>query len=456
MNLNDLLPVPASVSVAGGIFDLTKTGELRAGAGTDFLTPRIQEIFKTFGLKPEVKLELEPQCGAEAWKMVIDPSRITLSGGDRAGLFYGAGALKQLLALACARGAENAQIPCGTISDAPRFHYRGFMLDSARHFQPVSRIKEVIRLMAEMRLNHFHWHLTDGQGWRYQSVRAPKLTGTSSEFYSKDELREIAAYAAEHFITIIPEIEMPGHSSCILSHYPELSCNPSEPGSVFCLGSAETRQFLQMLLLELFEIFPDSPTIHLGGDEASPEPWEACPRCQAAMKELSLANARELESHFMMDMCGFVLEQGRTPVVWSTHSVMQPEVIVQIWNSIHELEPAYRHGNRIVNSVHYNYYLDYPANGSDFMYNWMPMLSEEAVYLAEPYFHQEQLVGSKLLGPEACLWTEIVPEWRVVAKLKDRLFAFAETAWSPAAKREWHDYSRRKSRLLNAGYFELI
>ncbi len=456
MILTDLLPAPASVIVAEGALDLNKTNKLQAGSGTDFMVSRVEDIFRTFGLVPNIELELAPRLGAEAWEMIIDSQQITLSGGDRAGLFYGTTALKQLLTLACIKGAEAAQIPCGTISDAPRFSYRGFLLDSARHFQPVSRVKEVIRLIAEMRLNHFHWHLVDNQGWRYQPELAPELAGVSPGFYRKDELREIAAYAAEHFITIIPELEMPGHSKGILALRPELACNPSQPGREICLSSPEVRRFLQELLLEIMEIFPDSPIIHLGGDEASSAAWETCPRCQTALQELSLANMRELESHFMKDMCRFVLEHGRTPMVWSTHSVMQPEVIVQIWNSIHELGSIHQHGNRIVNSVHYNYYLDYPANGADSMHNWMPALPEETIYLAEPYFHQEQLVGSKLLGPEACLWTEIIPEWRVMPKLKDRLFAFAETAWSLPAKREWHDYSRRKSSLRDAGYFDLI
>lgn len=456
MNLTDLLPAPASVAVADGVFDLNKAHGVQAGPGTDFIVERIEATYRIFGLEANIGTALAPPLGAEAWKMVIDSERIVLSGGDRAGLFYGAAALKQLLALACAEGAETAQIPCGTISDAPRFHYRGFLLDSARRFQPLSRIREVIRLMAEMRLNYLHWHLVDDQGWRCQSAHAPELAAISPGFYRKDELREIADYAAAHFITIIPELEMPGHSGGILSLHPELACNPAAPGSEFCLGSAHARQFLQAMLLELLEIFPDSPIIHLGGDEAVSTAWANCPRCRDAMRELSLDNVRDLESHFMRDMCRFILDRGRTPMVWSTHSAMQPEVIVQIWNSIHELAGIHQHGNRIVNSVHYNYYLDYPATGTDPMLNWMPAVPEETIYLAEPYFHREETVGPKLLGPEACLWTEIVPEWRVMPKLRDRIFAFAETAWSPVSKRGWHDYLRRKSQLRDTGYFDLL
>jgi len=366
--------------------------------------------------------------------------------------------LLQLLCAAVARGTGEAELPCCRISDSPRFLYRGFMLDSARHFQSVETIKNVLALMARLRLNVFHWHLCDSQGFRAESKLFPELNtlaGIMPGFYTAEEIAEIRAFAAERFITIIPEIEMPGHSKGLLALHPELCCDPENPGREFCLAKKNVRAFLKKLIAEFAGHFPESKIIHLGGDEAETADWEKCPECRKLLKKKGYASFRQLENDFMNDCAAYVRSLGLTPVTWFTGSVMEQSTIIQAWRSIHELRETCRHGNRMIFSVHDQLYLDYPATPAEPFENWMPVLTESGVYAAEPYAAWEEEIGDLLLGPECCLWTETVPEHRIMAKLMPRLLAFAETAWSRRDRREWFNYGRRRDVLTACGWPDL-
>lgn len=459
--LNSLVPAPAEAMRTEGVLAAASLRQLGCPAGLERFGDMVTELFRTFGLelKPEtgagdLELRLDAALPASGFAIDIAADGIRVAGGDSAGLFYAVGALRQLAFLAFARGPKAAAFDCGRIVDRPRFGWRGFMLDSARHFQPAAKIKEVLALMAERRLNVFHWHLTDNQGWRLPSRRHPELNGLATlaaGSYTREELRDIGDFAAAHFIEIVPEIDMPGHSGGVLKLHPELACDPAHPGFEYCLGKPEVKAFLADMLAELLELLPEVKIIHLGGDEAETTHWAKCPVCRRALEASGLADFRALEGEFMRQMAEQVIALGRTPMVWFTDAAALPEAtIVQAWHSLHDMTKT--KAKKIVNSIHSSYYFDYPASSAEPMEKWMFPLPEESVYLAEPAVHLGDRIADRLLGAEACLWTELVAPWRVLPKIAPRLPAFAEVAWSDPGRKCYRDFLRRRDALAAAGY----
>jgi len=421
---------------------------------------RVMTAFKYYGKelqvhaedKADIILDLDSSLGPESWRIDIRSKGIQIIGGNEAGLFYAISALEQLLAMAFARGLVQAAFDCGTIEDKPCFEWRGLMLDSARHFQSKDKIKEVIRLIAQARLNVFHWHLVDNQGWRIPSSIVQGWGDMDAGQYSREDIKEIIAFAAEHFVRIVPELDMPGHSGGLLRRFPQYACDPQNPGGEFCLGNPEGRKFLKALLSELMELFPASSVIHIGGDEADTVAWNKCPKCCQAMQSAGLKQMCELENQFMNEMTRHVVSCGRRPMVWCTGATHPVDTIVHTWQSVNEILHTHTLGNPMVNSVHYSCYFDYPANSEDPRCNWMPELSEESVYNMFDVNQETQSV----LGAEACLWTEMVPEWRVISKIAPRLMVFSERAWSRPEHKDWHDFQRRKAQLESVGYREFL
>ncbi|MBO5791354.1 MAG: family 20 glycosylhydrolase [Lentisphaeria bacterium] len=462
-NLDVLLPRPQSIISAPGVVKVESLGSVSAPAGWERIGGQLIRNAGIMGLDltqegVPVKLILSEDIKVESFEITVAPDEVTISGGDPAGLFYGAGAFEQLLCISVIRGTKGAEIPCGKVADSPRFGYRGFMLDSARHIQSVETIKSVLALMAKLRLNVFHWHLCDSQGYRAESKLFPELNTLADMtpgFFTAEEIKEICDFAAECFITVIPEIEMPGHSRGVIALHPELACDPEDPGKEFCLAKPEVREFLEKLIAEFASLFPASKVIHLGGDEAETEHWEKCPACQKLMKEKGLSNLRQLENDFMNDMASYVRSLGLTPVTWFTGSIMEHSTIIQAWRSIHELKETLVHGNRMIFSVHDQLYLDYPCTAAEPFENWMPVLGESGVYNTEPFAAWEKQIGDLLLGPETCLWTETVPDHRIFAKLLPRLIAFSETAWCRPAQKDWFSYIRRKDVLSAGAWFDM-
>ena len=455
--LHDLIPRPLRVVATGERLPVEALRTIHVPFELRRHGDELIRSFHYFGkvlrqVDPEaadITLGLDGTLAAEGWKIGIGSAAIQLCGGSQAGVCYAVTAMKQLLALGYARGSETAALDGGTIEDKPRFAWRGLMLDSVRHFQSKAMIKDVIRLIADWRLNVFHWHLTDAQGLRLPFTRVP---ASGEPCYTRADLAEIAAFATEHHVRIVPELDMPGHSNALLRHFPHYACDSAHPGAEFCLGNPEARAFLKTLLAEMMDFFPDSPIIHLGGDEADMTSWSNCPKCRTALQHAGLSQMRELENQFMNEMTRSVIAGGRRPMVWCTEAVHPADTLVQAWQSILEIHRTHPHGNQMVNSVHYSCYFDYPADSTEPRSAWMPELSEESVYQSfEPF--AETL--DRLCGTEACLWTEIVPEWRVLPKLAARLAAFAETAWIQPEDKDWHDFQRRKKQLEAVGYGNL-
>jgi hexosaminidase len=335
------------------------------------------------------------------------------------------------------------------------------MLDCSRHFMSPDFVKRTLDMMAYHKLNRFHWHLTDSQGWRLPVERYPKLTEVGAArdfdapqrepaFYSRQDVRDIVAYAKARHVTVVPEIEMPGHCDAALAAYPELACEGG-PGA-FCAGNEETFEFLFAVLDETVAMFPDSPVIHIGGDERPKDVWNKCPKCRAKMSELGLATEHELQTWFMRRITDHLAKRGRRAMTWAVTqtdpydpkdiSDVSNDAIVQNWHGGAAF--AARQGWDVVNSDNRFTYLDYPTRPDPAKPKWMPVLDLEKAYAFEPA--PPGLSGDeskRILGGEACLWTEHVPQEKVDAQMFPRILALSEVVWSPGRKTEFRDFARR-------------
>ena len=313
-----------------------------------------------------------PGLGEEGYRLSVAPDGVRISSSAPAGRFYALQTLRQL---------GKGRIPCMEIEDRPRFPWRGLLFDTCRHFFPVESLKRQLDLLAAHKMNRFHWHLTEDQGWRIQVDAYPKLTRIGAwratvdlinpdkpkpvvpgirygGYYSKRDIREVVAYAAERHIVVVPEIEMPGHSRAALAAYPELSCagGPFEVATkwgihedVYCAGQEKTFRFLETVLEETLELFP-SPFIHIGGDECPKARWKNCPRCQARIKKHRLKDEHELQSWFIQRMVNFLKKKGRRAIGWDEilEGGLAKGATVQSWRGMKGAVAAARAGHDVI------------------------------------------------------------------------------------------------------------
>ncbi len=428
--------------------------------------------------------EADESLGDEGYSLSVQTNKITIKALKPAGLFYGVQTLRQLLPVEIERTVLTCQntnwtIPCVDIRDVPRYRWRGMHLDVSRHFFDKYFIEKYIDYLALHKLNRFHIHLTDDHGWRVEIEKYPKLTQVGAYrkesmigekrnligkyngiahggFYTKDEIRDIIAYAQNRFITVIPEIEMPGHCTAALAAYPELSCTGGafEVGvdwrnyaDVFCAGKEETFSFLQDVLSEIIDLFP-SEYIHIGGDECRKARWQACPNCQARIGSENLKNEDELQSYFIKRIEKYLISKGRKLLGWDEilEGGLAPEAAVMSWRGIEGGIKAAKQGHDVVMSPLTHCYFDYYQGLPDFE----PLtigsyLTLEQVYTFEPT--PSELTGSEakhILGGQGNMWTEhqATPA-EVEYMVFPRISALAEAVWSPAKLRDWDDFCRR-------------
>lgn len=390
----------------------------------------------------DVTLALMPAGAGGAYRITVRPDGAMVEAADGAGAVHALVSFGQRLAQADADG-----LGCGTSEDAPAYPYRGVMLDVARHFFPVATVKRVIDLAALLRLNVFHWHLSDDQGWRLESRAFPRLHEVGSRraatrgdgrphggFYSRAEIAEVVAHAADRGVTVVPEIDVPGHVSAILAALPHLSCRgrvrpvPTRFGifaEVACPGKAATRAFFAELLDELLELFPGG-YFHLGGDEVPQLRWLQCADCRAVMTAHGLRDAADLQAWFMNPLIGQVASAGKTAIVWNeavASARLDRRAVMQFWREpggAPQARAALAAGRPAILSPLRPYYLDYPHG----------MWGLEASRGFDPRRWAGPAADS-LLGVEAPLWTEYVDQeadiWR---RLLPRLCAVAETGWA--------------------------
>jgi hexosaminidase len=422
----------------------------------------------------------DESLGPEAYSLVVKADGVTVKARTPAGLFYGAVTLWQLLTLTPPQSGIG-QIPALEIRDAPRFAWRGLMLDSCRHFQSPEYIKKFIDNMAQHKLNVLHWHLTDDQAWRLEIKKYPKLTSVGAwrvpegqapradidpktgkprlhgGFYTQAQAREIVAYAAARHIKVIPEIEMPGHASAAIVAYPELGVAPfasklkevpSDWGVYENLFNVEesTFTFLENVLTEVIDVFPGE-YIHVGGDEAVKPQWEKSPRIQARMKEFGVADAHHLQGYFIQRMSKFIESKGRRVIGWDEilEGGIPPNAAIMSWRGIDGAIAAAKAGHDTVLSPAPDLYLDHWQSAGDLSPGRSDTLSLEMVYGFQPVpasIPEDQ--RKYILGVQANLWTEMMrTEARVDYMTFPRISALAEVAWSPAARINWQDFQRR-------------
>ena len=408
----------------------------------------------------------------EGYRIDISARRAQLSAGDDAGLFYG---LQTLLQLADERG----NLPCVSIEDHPRYRYRGLHLDVCRHFFPVRFIKHYLDWMASCKLNTFHWHLTDDQGWRIEIKRYPRLTeiggyrtrtqiggfhedpityeqGRYGGYYTQDEIREVVAYAAERHIAVIPEIEMPGHATAALAAYPELACGHGPKSfetsgrwgvldDVFCPGKEQTFEFLEGVLDEVLELFP-SKLIHIGGDECPRVRWKECPDCRARMEDEGIEDEAGLQTYLTLRIGRHLEAKGRRLIGWDEilDGELAPGAVVMSWRGTRGGIAAARRRHEVIMTPSTYLYFDKKATDS---YDEPVSLSSSLLPLEKIYgYDPDEGIAPEdrryLLGVQANLWTEFIrTEGRASFQLLPRIYALAEIAWSPVERKSWQEFS---------------
>jgi hexosaminidase len=424
--------------------------------------------------------------GPEGYELSVTPSGLDLGAAGRGGYFYGVQTILQLLPAEAfgqaGAAAGPAVAPCVRVVDKPRLPWRGMLLDCSRHFFPKDFIKSYLDGLAVHKMNVFHWHLTDDQGWRLEIKKYPKLTevgawrvdredkewnsrppqeagekATYGGFYTQEDVREIVAYAKSLCITIVPEIEMPGHCLSALASYPEYSCSGGPftvpPGGVwpikdvYCPGNDATFAFLEDILTEVIDLFP-SEYIHIGGDEVDKSTWKTCPKCQARIQAEGLKSEEELQSWFIRKIEKFLNAKGKKLIGWDEilEGGLAPNAAVMSWRGIDGGIAAARARHAVVmtptSHCYFDYYQGDPALEPPAIGNYLPL---SKVYSYEPV--PGELTAEEapsVIGAQANLWTEYIPTPAHAEYMTyPRIAAIAETGWSAKDGKNWNDFLGR-------------
>lgn len=484
----NITPVPQKVETGNGVFTADRSTVIVVNAGKEDYD-RLHKALQPLGLQTADKVTdncilaqiSKEVTHPEGYRITTDKNGIKISAATGAGLFYGV----QTVLQQCAGGSG---MPYGTITDEPRFAYRGIMLDVSRHFFGKEFIKKQIDAMAAYKLNRLHLHLTDAAGWRVEIKQYPRLTqfaawrkqpvwkdwwndkreyaeeGSSDAhggYLTQDEIRELAAYAAERYITIIPEIEMPAHSEEVLTAYPELSCT-HEPykQADFCVGNEKTFEFLQNVLDEITELFP-SEYIHIGGDEAGKASWPSCPLCRKRMHDEGMQDVNELQSYLIHRIEKYLNGKGRQIIGWDEilDGGLAPNATVMSWRGTEGGIKAVEAGHKAIMSPGTHCYLDQyqdaPHTQPEAIGGYLPL---KKVYSYDPI--PDSIAADKhhlIYGVQGNLWAEYIPTAKHAEyMLYPRLLAIAEVAWSNPEVKNYKDFRRRalqeNMRLRNRGY----
>ena len=493
-----VIPQPGNVAYGSGAFVLTdratiSTDAAMRGVGyalADYVAPAtgyrlpVRTSAGAISIRTDTSLQ---RLGDEGYRLVVTPAGITIRAAKPAGAFYAVQTLRQLLPVAVFRAAKVDgvawTVPAVVIEDAPRFSWRGAHLDCGRHFMPKEFVKKYIDLLALHKLNRFHWHLTEDQGWRIEIKKYPRLTEIGSwrsgtligrqrgyadstqwrfdgqrhgGFYTQDDVREIVAYAAARFITVVPEIEMPGHAQAAIAAYPELGNTADTVGVGMRWGvyahilnpEESTIRFMQDVLTEVLALFPGR-YVHVGGDEAVKVEWQASPRAQARIRELGLKDEHELQSYFIRRMDEFLTSRGRSLVGWDEilEGGLAPNAVVMSWRGTEGGIAAAQADHDVVmtptSHTYFDYYQSADTAGEPIAIGgFLPL---DTVYGYEPVpAVLTPAQARRILGTQAQLWTEYMPNPRKVEYMAfPRLSALAEVAWTPRERKDFAGFSER-------------
>jgi len=498
-----VIPKPTSLEILTGKFlvdantkiigdkSLQKEGAYLSGMLEKITGANVSFSEQTNQTKGNIILKLDDSIAHdEAYAVFVDYNQITISGKTNKGVFYGIQTLMQLIPQtinSASKSDDLVLIPAVKITDTPRYVYRGMHLDVSRHFFPVSFIKKYIDILAMHKMNTFHWHLTDDQGWRIEIKKYPKLTSVGSVrketiighgntwnrgiakfdgkpyggFYTQEEIKEVVAYAADRHITIIPEIELPGHSLAAIAAYPELG-NTGEQYEVgtrwgvfpeIYAPSEKTFAFLEDVLTEVVALFP-SKLIHIGGDEAPKTQWEQSKLAQEVIKREGLKDEHELQSYFIRRIEKFLNSKGRDIIGWDEilEGGLAPNATVMSWRGIKGgIEAAKMHHDVVMTPTQFCYFDFYQTkNGENEPLAIGGKTTVQDVYSFEPTPKELTPEESKyILGAQANVWTEYIttPE-HVEYMVLPRLAALSEVVWSPKDSKNWNDFQSRLKHLV--------
>ena len=413
------------------------------------LKPGQRSVHRLVLTAEDVVRTADPALPKEGYRLSVRSDGISVASADEAGAFYAIMTLRQL----ATRRWGALYLPCCEIEDFPRFGWRGLMMDEARHFYGKAAVMRMLDVMADHKLNVFHWHLSDDEGWRLPVEGVPP----SPDAYTRDELREIVAYARARHIRIVPEVDLPGHARALVRAKPDLTCFPDGRGApagavdnVICPGKDATVGFLRQVVAALADLFPDSEFIHLGGDEANKVCWKACPQCQRRMKDVGAKNVSELQAWLTRELAAAVAAKGRRMVGWTEilYGGMAPEnTVLMSWLGAEGGIAAAKAGRDSVMCPHEWCYFNYEQCLEDdpFQYPWWSYpLSLERAYAYDPLAGMPEAAQRHVLGGQCCLWSnQIRSEPELHWKAWPRACATAEIFWSPAEVRDFADFRRR-------------
>ncbi|WP_461533575.1 beta-N-acetylhexosaminidase [Sinomicrobium sp.] len=500
INRTGIIPQPVSMEFGEGAFVIDEDTKILypdafapvAGFLSEYIGSRVnaemeridEEDSDAIIFRQDQSLEKE-----EAYTLKVTPKNIEISASSPKGAFYAVQSLRQLMPVLSNNAiSEEGEmgIPAVDIQDEPRFGYRGQMLDVVRHFFPVEFVKQYIDLMAMLKINTFHWHLTDDQGWRIEIKKYPELTrvgayrdstliGLYGEepqqwdkkryggFYTQEEVKEIVKYAQDRYITVIPEIEMPGHAEAALASYPELGCTGGPyqvqgtwgiHKNIFCTKE-ETFSFLEGVLDEVAELFPGT-YIHIGGDEAPKDHWEQCEVCQALIRSKGLVDESELQSYFVQRIEKYLNGKGKQIIGWDEilEGGLAPNATVMSWRGTKgAVEAAKQHHNVIMTPTSYCYldYYQYQSDQDDrnvlAIGGYVPL---SKVYSFDPI--PEELTAEQkkyVLGPQANVWTEYMETTdKVEYMVYPRAIAMAEVGWTAKENKDYESFLYRLQPLI--------
>lgn len=484
-----IIPLPVQIEMRRGRFRPERA--VRVGVSSRFsgIGERILAALPSLGVRRtevlrgkrdqpggrEIVFQYEPKLrdplGPEGYEMVVSSEGVIVLAAEPAGAFYAAMSLQQLL-------AHGPEIPAMRVVDRPRFAWRGMMLDCCRHFFPKEFVKRFIDWLALHKLNRFHWHLTEDQGWRIEIKKYPRLTEVGSirkqsmigpyadnrfdgkpygGYYTQDDIREVVEYAKKRFVTVMPEIEMPGHALASLAAYPENSCTggPFDVGvkwgvyeDIYCAGREHTFTFLQDVLSEVLELFP-SEYIHIGGDEAPKTRWKACAKCQRRIKAEGLADEHELQSYFVSRIGRWLAERGRRLVGWDEilEGGLPQGATVMSWRGEAGGIAAAKAGHDVIMAPTTYTYFDYyqskdTTNEPIAIGGFLPL---ETVYRYDPIPAALTPDEAKhVLGAQAQIWTEYIPTTQQVAYMAfPRMCAISEVLWTPIERKSYEGFLAR-------------
>jgi hexosaminidase len=487
---HSFVPAPSDVQPVGGTFALDATTGIALADPSDARLRDLVDVwaapFRASGALPlplstdgDIRVSIDGDGAPESYRLDVGPNGVDVTGADHAGLFYGLQTLAQLLPPdAETAGGGAYELPGVSIRDAPRFPYRGMHLDVSRHFFGPEDVKRYIDLLARYKINRFHWHLTDDQGWRIEIEAYPRLTEISAwrdqtqighgndpfrgdetphgGFYTKAEVREVVAYAQDRFVTVIPEIEMPGHARAALAAYPELGCTegPFDVAQtwgvfedIFC-PYEETFAFLETVLSEVIELFPGE-YVHIGGDEAPKARWEESPYVRDLMAREGMGEAEQVQGWFVRRIAAFLAESGKRTIGWDEilEGGLPPDAIVMSWRGITGGIEASRRGHEVIMTPTTHLYFDYYQSEDQAVEPFAigGFLPLDTVYAYDPVPPQLRARdAARIIGAQGNVWTEYMKTWdHVEYMLLPRMLALSEVVWSPSEAKDFDDFLRR-------------